>query len=251
MADVILEARGLHKSYHLGRTELAVLTDCSLSLTVGEMVAIRGASGSGKSTLLHILGALDVPQRGQVYFRGEGIFEPEDRRFVPGTSGKHGPQTTPTTTTRGDTLRNSAFGFVFQFYHLLPEFNVLENVLLTPMVGSTVGQWLAGRREAEASARAVLDRVGLGDRLRHRPNELSGGERQRVAIARALVHAPPILLADEPTGNLDARTGKEILGVFQELHTAGQTIVIVTHDQTVAGLADRTVELVDGMIRNP
>ena len=140
MGDTILEARSLYKSYHLGRTDLPVLKGCSLSVSRGEMVAIRGSSGSGKSTLLHILGALDVPQRGQVYFNGEGIFEPEQRRFVPGRDGRQGHRTTPTTADRSDRLRNQSFGFVFQFYHLLPEFNVLENVLLAPMVGATVGR---------------------------------------------------------------------------------------------------------------
>ena len=248
MGQAILEARSLHKSYYLGRSELKVLSGCSLAVRAGEFVAIRGSSGSGKSTLLHVLGALDVPQRGQVYYQGQPIFEPEQERFVPVETDGHGGRTVPTTSAWCDRLRNETFGFVFQFYHLLPEFDVLENTMLPRMVGASVGQWFSGRQEAETAARRALDWVGLGDRLRHRPSELSGGERQRAAIARALVNEPAILLADEPTGNLDTRTGREILAGLERLHKGGQTIVMVTHDVAVAEVADRVVELVDGRI---
>jgi len=248
MNSVILEARSLHKSYYLGRSELHVLRGCSLTVRSGQFLAIQGSSGSGKSTLLHILGALDVPQRGQVYFRTEPIFEPEPSRHVPGRPNDGGRSGHPTTGARSDRLRNEVFGFVFQFYHLLPEFDVLENVMLPRMVGASVGQWVAGRQQAESAARQAVELVGLGERIRHRPNELSGGERQRVAIARALVNNPTILLADEPTGNLDARTGREILAALQELNRNGQTIVMVTHDSAVAEMADTTVELVEGKV---
>jgi len=250
MNSVILEARALHKSYYLGRSELNVLRGCSLTVRSGQFLAIQGSSGSGKSTLLHILGALDVPQRGQVYFRAEPIFEPEPARHVPGRPNDGGSSGHPTASTRCDRLRNEVFGFVFQFYHLLPEFDVLENVMLPCMVGASVGRWVAGGHEAESAARRAIDLVGLSQRIRHRPNELSGGERQRVAIARALVNNPTILLADEPTGNLDARTGREILSALQELNRNGQTIVMVTHDPAVAEVADTTVELVDGKVRS-
>ena len=248
MNAVILEAKSLHKSYYLGRSELHVLRGCSLTVRSGEFLAIQGSSGSGKSTLLHILGALDVPQRGQVYYRDEPIFEPESSRHVPGRPSDSGSAGHPSTGARSDRLRNEVFGFVFQFYHLLPEFDVLENVMLPRMVGASVGTWVAGRQHAETAARQAVELVGLAERIHHRPNELSGGERQRVAIARALVNNPTILLADEPTGNLDARTGREILAALQQLNRDGQTIVMVTHDPNVANMADTTVELVEGKV---
>jgi ABC-type lipoprotein export system ATPase subunit len=146
-------------------------------------------------------------------------------------------------------LLNSAFGFVFQFYHLLPEFDVLENVLLPLMVGRSIGRWLGDRESSARRAHELLDRVGLSGRLRHRPAELSGGERQRVAIARALVNEPAVLMADEPTGNLDGRTGREIVKLLRELNASGQTIVMVTHDRDLAAEADEAIHLVDGVIK--
>ncbi len=230
MSDVILQAAGLHKSYQLGKVALKVLKGVSLSLQRGEFVAVMGASGSGKSTLLHLLGALDVPDAGIVRFEGRDVFA--------GNSASR------------DRLRNRVFGFVFQFYHLLPELNVLENVLLPCMVGNSVFSWYwrSRRRDLRRQAAELLERIGLSERLTHRPNELSGGERQRVAIARALANRPQVLLADEPTGNLDAATGREILGVLKALNQEGQTIVMVTHDQQVAACAHRVVSLVDGRI---
>jgi lipoprotein-releasing system ATP-binding protein len=228
MSDVILHAAGLHKSYRLGRVTLKVLKGVSLSMERGEFVAIMGASGSGKSTLLHLLGALDVPDQGTVRFEGQDVFASSNAAR--------------------DRLRNRTFGFVFQFYHLLPELNVLENVLLPCMVGNSVLSWLPRRRELRRQAGELLARIGLGERLAHRPNELSGGERQRVAIARALANRPRVLLADEPTGNLDATTGREILSVLKTLNQEGQTIVMVTHDSQVAACAHRTISLVDGRI---
>jgi ABC-type lipoprotein export system ATPase subunit len=229
MTQIILEARNVQKTYQLGPSLLRVLSGVSLRVEQGEFLAIIGSSGSGKSTLLHLLGALDRPDVGIVRYQGVDIFSMAEAQR--------------------DALRNRAFGFVFQFYHLLPELNVLENVLLPQMTGSPVGAWFSARREALARARELLELLGLGARLEHRPNQLSGGERQRVAIARALMNRPAILLADEPTGNLDAATGREILGVFERLHRDGQTIVLVTHEQYVAQRAQRVVRLVDGVLQ--
>ncbi|HOB75354.1 MAG TPA: ABC transporter ATP-binding protein [Phycisphaerae bacterium] len=228
MSDVILQATGLHKSYQLGKVSLKVLKGVSLTLQRGEFVAIMGASGSGKSTLLHLLGALDIPDAGTVRFEGRDIFAGGSRAR--------------------DRLRNATFGFVFQFYHLLPELTVLENTLLPCMVGNSVWSWFSRRHALRRQATEMLERMGLKERLRHRPNELSGGERQRVAIARALANRPRVLLADEPTGNLDAATGREILSVLKSLNEEGQTIVMVTHDPLVAASAHRIVSLVDGRI---
>ncbi|HPP25616.1 MAG TPA: ABC transporter ATP-binding protein [Phycisphaerae bacterium] len=230
MSSPILQATGLHKSYQLGKTLLDVLKGVSMSVHHGEFVAIMGASGCGKSTLLHLLGALDVPDRGTVTFEGQDIF-----------AGSNAER---------DRLRNATFGFVFQFYHLLPELNVLENALIPCMVGNTVLGWMRRRTDLRRQAAALLEQLGLGGRLRHRPNELSGGERQRVAIARALANRPRVLLADEPTGNLDAATGREIMNVLVDLNKAGQTIVMVTHDPQVAASAHRIVTLADGKIKH-
>jgi lipoprotein-releasing system ATP-binding protein len=227
--NVLVRVQSLHKSYLLGRYPLHVLRGCSITLADGEFVAIMGASGSGKSTLLHIMGALDTPDKGKVLF--------DDRDLFAERAGER------------DRLRNQAFGFVFQFYHLLPELNVLENVLLPAMVGSSVGGWLSVRHDARAYAEQVIDEVGLTERIRHRPNELSGGERQRVATARALVNRPRVLLADEPTGNLDTATGREVLSLLSRLNQQGQTIVMVTHDAAVAAAAHRVVTLVDGQVK--
>jgi ABC-type lipoprotein export system ATPase subunit len=225
----ILEAVDVHKSYQLGPTALRVLSGCSLGVDEGEFLAIIGSSGSGKSTLLHLLGALDRPDVGTIRYRGQDIFAmPAAER---------------------DALRNGAFGFVFQFYHLLPELDVLENVLLPQLAGAPVGTWFSGRAKALQRARDLLEMLGLSQRLGHRPNQLSGGERQRVAIARALMNEPAVLLADEPTGNLDAATGQEILSVFETLHRAGQTIVLVTHEHYVAKRAQRVVRLQEGALQ--
>lgn len=225
----MLKATGIYKSYRMGRSDVHVLRGASLSVERGEFVVIMGASGSGKSTLLHILGALDAPDKGTVEFDGRSLFTMSD--------------------VQRRTYRNQQIGFVFQFYHLLPECNVLENVLMPKLVAHSLLSWRSARREAREAAEALLERVGLADRRSHRPNELSGGERQRVAIARALVNSPALLLADEPTGNLDAGIGGDILELLTELSDAGQTIVMVTHDPWVASRAHRQVELVEGVIR--
>jgi lipoprotein-releasing system ATP-binding protein len=228
MGQLILEARNVHKSYQLGPSVLRVLAGASLKVEQGEFLAIIGSSGSGKSTLLHLLGALDRPDAGSIRYQGVDIFTMAE--------------------VDRDALRNQAFGFVFQFYHLLPELDVLENVLLPRMTGSAVGSWFASRLEVLARAKELLGLLGLGGRLGHKPNQLSGGERQRVAIARALMNRPAVLLADEPTGNLDAATGREILTVLGDLHRRGQTIVMVTHEAYVAQQAQRVVRLSEGVL---
>lgn len=241
----LLLAEAVYKSYLMGSAQLAVLRNCTLAVREGEFTAIMGKSGSGKSTLLHILGALDVPQKGQVEFMGRPIFAPpSDRRLRTGLTDVFSEAER-----RRNHLRRTAFGFVFQFYHLLPDLNVLENVLLPRMVSAGIWEWRGVRREARADALRLLERVELAERLRHKPNELSGGERQRVAIARALVHHPKILFADEPTGNLDAAAGTNIMKLLSDLHREGQTIVMVTHDPSVAAYADRTLILESGTLR--
>lgn len=245
MSDALLVAEDVHKFFRMGRSQLRVLCGCRLRIEQGEFVAVMGKSGSGKSTLLHILGALDVPQKGQVLFHHEPIFAPPDqRRFHAGLTNVFSAAER-----RRIQLRRNDFGFVFQFYYLLPELNVLENVLLARMVGASTFSWLSESAAARADGLGLLTRVGLAERLKHRPNELSGGERQRVAIARALVHKPQILFADEPTGNLDAEAGRKIMDLISELHREGQTIVMVTHDPGVARYADRTLLLEEGRLR--
>ncbi len=229
MSDQLLEARELHKSYIVGHQPLHVLRGASLSVARGEFLAIRGVSGSGKSTLLHLLGALDVPDRGTVQFEGKDLFR--------------------TSRVQQRLYRNLKIGFVFQFYHLLPECNILENVLLPKLVQHSVWSWRRARRQARSEAMALIERMGLGERVKHRPTELSGGERQRVAIARALINRPSVLLADEPTGNLDADVSAEVLGLLSELHQEGQTLVMVTHDSAIAQRADRCVQLSEGIIK--
>ncbi len=258
MNKPILVARNIHKSYRMGRADVRVLRGASLTVADGEFLVVMGSSGSGKSTLLHILGALDAPDDGSVQFRGQTVIQsfPRsksgrtlDRLF--GGFAEYGllrMALDPSERQRA-TYRNRDVGFVFQFYHLLPELTVLENVLMARMIGRSFLGWRGVRVESRNSACEILDRVGLQDRIRHRPSELSGGERQRAAIARALVNQPALLLADEPTGNLDEATGAGILRLLTELNAAGQTIVMVTHDAKVASLADRRVQLSDGVVR--
>ncbi len=225
----ILTAKRLTKFYPMGiGSGLEVLKGASLSIAAGEFLAIMGSSGSGKSTLLHILGALDAPTGGTVRFNGQDIFSQSNRDR--------------------DRLRCESFGFVYQFYHLLPELSVLENAIFPQMIRNSAWKWFGEKRRAKQRCLQILEKVGLQDRLKHKPSELSGGERQRVAIARALANDPPVLLADEPTGNLDKKTGREVLSLLRDLHGAGQTIVMVTHDPEVAGAADRVLRLDDGKI---
>ncbi len=226
----LIELTGIHKTYQMGTDRILVLRGASLTVHDGEFVAIMGASGSGKSTLLHIAGALDQPDAGRVLFRGESLSDMSRRS-------RHA-------------LRNREFGFVFQFYHLVPELNVLENVLLPAMIRAPIWKALVRARPRKAEAMELLEAFGLSARLKHRPAQLSGGERQRVAIARALINQPALLLADEPTGNLDAKTGRTILDVMIGLHrNQGQSILLVTHDPHVAELADRVVMLDDGKVK--
>jgi lipoprotein-releasing system ATP-binding protein len=224
----ILRASNVAKSYWLGKREIQVLRGVDLSVEVGEMVALLGASGAGKSTLLHVLGLLDPPTEGEVLFEGKPVHSLPAR-------------------TRAK-LRHRAIGFVFQFYHLIPELTALQNVLLGQMMFRGPLDYLRGRTGIRARALALLTEVGLEQRLDHRPSELSGGEKQRVAIARALMGSPRLLLCDEPTGNLDSENGKALLRLLDHLNQAGMTIVLVTHDATVASAARRRIRVLDGRI---
>ncbi|MBP6124984.1 MAG: ABC transporter ATP-binding protein [Phycisphaerae bacterium] len=226
--NALIAARNIHKSYPMGKQTLHVLKGVSLQAQAGSFIAIVGASGSGKSTLLHILGTLDKPDQGSVEFEGKDL-----SRLSAGRLNKY---------------RNRSVGFIFQFYHLLNELNVLENTLLPTMISNGSAGYLRRKKELQDSAAALLERLGLGGRLRHRPFELSGGERQRVAIARALMNRPALLLADEPTGNLDSKTGSGILEILKELNQAGQTIILVTHDVRIAQEAGKILRLEDGKI---
>ncbi len=226
--DYILSAKGVQKTYHMGTTKVPVLKGLDFGVRKGEFVAIIGASGSGKSTLLHILGALDRPDKGVVKFEGRDL-----SRF---------------TGAELNQFRNRMVGFVFQFYHLLDELNVMENVYLPAMASTGVLGWQKKRFWARERAEELLEAMGLKDRLKHKPYQLSGGERQRVAICRALMNSPTVVLADEPTGNLDSATGNGILEVLEELNRAGQTIVMVTHDDRIASRAGRVITLADGKI---
>ena len=227
-AITVLQATGLHRTYRMGRVEVPVLRGVDLQVQEGEWLCVLGSSGSGKSTLLHQLGDLDRPDRGHIAWRGRSLTEMRRRER--------------------ETYRNRAIGFVFQSYHLMPELNVLENVMVASMVGHDPFAWRSMRAEASARAEELLDSFGLGHRFEHRPAELSGGERQRVAMARALVNGPDVVLADEPTGNLDTKTGDGILDVLAERHRLGLSMVMVTHDPTIAARADRVVKMVDGVV---
>jgi lipoprotein-releasing system ATP-binding protein len=229
LGDCQVEAIGLRKSYRKASVEIPVLKGVDLAVRRSEFLAIVGQSGSGKSTLLHLLGTLDCPDRGQIAFEGRRIDN------LPGRE--------------RDQLRNRRFGMIFQFYHLLPELTTLENVLAPLMIGSSVFGFLRSRRRYRRAATRLLELVGLAHRLKHRPRELSGGEMQRAAIARALIVGPDLLLADEPTGNLDQATGREILELLTALNRQQKlTIVMVTHDPAIAERADRVVRLLDGRI---
>lgn len=230
MSDIVLRAENIHKTYTLGSQTLQILKGVDLEVRRGEILGIVGASGVGKSTLLHIIGLLDRPDMGNIWFEGKN---------VTASSGRRGRAR----------IRNREMGFVFQFYHLLPELTALENVLLTPMMGSGVLGWFPMRKKAKKKAADVLDSLGLGDRLRHRPPQLSGGERQRVAIARALMSDPGVLLCDEPTGNLDENTSSTIIDLLMEINRdRKQTMILVTHNDSLARCAERLVRLSGGIL---
>ncbi len=226
----VARALSVHKSYWKGPHEIEVLRGVDLTIYDGEFLAIIGQSGSGKSTLLHLLGTLDVPDRGEIHFDGRRV------DHLP-ASGR-------------DRLRNESIGMIFQFYHLLPELTALENVLVPAMIGRSVWRYRLERRTWRRRAEELLDQVGLSHRRHHRPRELSGGEMQRAAIARALLTRPRLLLADEPTGNLDEENGQSILRLLRTLNAEHDlTIVMVTHDASIASQADRTVRLSQGRVQ--
>ncbi len=218
----MIETRDLWKTYVMGEEEIHALRGVSITIERGEYVAIMGPSGSGKSTLMNLIGCLDTPSKGSYLLNDKEVASMNDDDLA--------------------RIRNEEIGFVFQTFNLLPRATALHNVEL-PLVYAGVAS-----KERQARARDALAKVELSDRALHRPNELSGGQRQRVAIARALVNNPSILLADEPTGNLDSKTGNEIMGVFARLHTAGNTIVLVTHEADIAAYAERAIHLRDGQV---
>lgn len=218
----IIKTENIVKDYILGKIKVRALNGIDLQIQKGEFVAIMGPSGSGKSTLMHILGCLDSPTDGTYYLDDVLVSKMPKASLA--------------------AVRNRKIGFVFQSFNLLPHLNILKNVELPLMYGGM------SKRKRTAKAKEVLQNVGLGDRLKHKPGELSGGQRQRVAIARAIVNEPSILLADEPTGNLDSQSGGDILEIFTELHTQGNTVIIVTHDQAIASRAERIIKIKDGKI---
>ena len=228
-APVLLAAERIEKSYQKGPVNVPVLRGVDFRVREGQFTAIVGQSGSGKSTLLHLLGTLDRPDAGKIVFEGNRIDN------LPG---------------RGrDTLRNKYFGMIFQFYHLLPELSTLENVLVPVMISQSGWTYWRNKRKHVDRAKRLLDRMGLSHRLKHKPRELSGGEMQRTAIARSLIARPQVLLADEPTGNLDRKSGLEILDLLRTLNASENlTIVMVTHDDSIARQADRIVRLAEGQV---
>ncbi len=274
MTTPIIQVQNLYKTYRLGRVDVPVLRGATLSLAEGETLAVLGASGSGKSTLLHLIGGLDsVDRPGKAKALAKAVTCRKCGVSLVGTNGvacptcgasiplRSAPADAGGVLFRGtplagmsageiDRYRGRDVGFIFQFYHLLPELTVLQNVLVGAMAGKGPLAYLASRAQCLRKARELLERVGLAHRLTHRPAELSGGERQRVAIARGLINGPAILLADEPTGNLDRKTGGTILDLLDEIRKeTRQSMIIVTHDQETAARADRVISLVDGRVQ--
>ena len=218
----LIQVEDVWKTYQVGQQQVHALRGLSVDIDQGEYTALMGPSGSGKSTLMNMLGCLDTPTSGRYHLAGEDVGTLDDDALAD--------------------IRNRRIGFVFQTFNLMPRYTALENVAL-PLVYAG-----ASKMDREARAREVLEQVGLGDRMDHRPNELSGGQRQRVAVARALVNQPDLLLADEPTGNLDTKTSLEIMALFGEIHAAGNTVVLVTHEEDIAAYAHRVVRLRDGVV---
>ena len=221
---MLISIKDLNKTYIMGSEKVEALKTVSLDIAKNEYVALMGPSGSGKSTLMNLLGCLDSPTRGEYWLNGTEVSTMDDGELAE--------------------VRNKEIGFVFQTFNLMPRLSALENVAL-PLVYAGIG-----KEERLEKARKVLESVGLGDRVMHKPNELSGGQRQRVAVARALVNDPAIILADEPTGNLDSKTSYEIMGLFELIHKAGNTVILVTHEQDIAMHAHRIVRLRDGLIES-
>lgn len=220
----MIELKNVRKVYQMGKVEVKALDGVSISIEEGDFIAIMGPSGSGKSTLMHIIGCLDKPSHGRYLFQDRDITEMNDDEL--------------------SRIRNKSMGFVFQTFNLIPRQTCLYNVEL-PLVYAGLHS-----RERRERATEVLTEVGLADRIRHRPNELSGGERQRVAIARALVNDPKVILADEPTGNLDTKTGIEIMSIFESLNSKGKTVIVVTHEEEIAAQTEKIVHIRDGKITN-
>jgi len=220
--EEIIRLNGIRKSYYLGKQELPVLKGIDLLIVKNEYVALMGPSGSGKSTLMNILGCLDTPTDGEYILNGQNVSRMEDNELAD--------------------VRNTEIGFVFQQFNLLPRLTAWENVAL-PLIYAGVG-----KAEREERARSMLDKVGLGERAHHKPNELSGGQSQRVAIARALINNPALILADEPTGNLDSKTSVEIMELFGKIHQQGNTVVLVTHEEDIAKFTHRIVKIKDGLV---
>jgi len=221
MQDILIEVKNLGKFYETGELKTVVLKNINFTIKQGEFISIMGPSGSGKSTLMHILGMLDRPSSGHFYFKGEDVSSFNDEQLA------H--------------LRNAEIGFVFQAFNLLARTSVLDNVKL-PLIYSSKKQ------DMEKRAKAVLESVGLGHRLNYFTNQISGGEKQRVAIARALVNNPSVIFADEPTGNLDSKSGSQVMGILQELHKQGNSIILVTHEKFTAEHAERIIRILDGKI---
>ena len=221
---VLIEISDVRKTYQMGTTEVHALDGVSLTVERGEYLAIMGPSGSGKSTLMNIVGCLDTPTSGSYKLRGQEIRDRDDDELA--------------------RIRNQEVGFIFQTFNLLPRANALHNVELPLIYAGTPA------KERRERAREMLDLVGLGDRMHHRPNELSGGQRQRVAVARALINRPSLVLADEPTGNLDSKTGEEILRLLRDIHDRGNTVIVVTHEEEIAARSNRVIRLRDGSIES-
>ena len=222
MKNMLIDIKDLFKVYDLGEVQVAALNGVDVTIEKNEYVAIMGPSGSGKSTLMNIIGCLDVPSDGEYILNNKRVSEMVDDELAE--------------------IRNKEIGFVFQTFNLLPRANALHNVELPLIYNGTP------RTQRKEIARDTLEKVGLGNRMHHKPNELSGGQRQRVAVARALVNNPSIILADEPTGNLDSKTGEEIMQLFEDLHKAGNTIILVTHEEYIAQHSKRIIRLLDGKI---